>query len=229
LLEAYTRAEETGQQFMVQDIVPGESTSIFAYHGFWDHSGREVAWWTKQHLRGTELADGCYHVTVDAPEVAALSRRLLSAFNYIGCSHVELKLDPRDQVFRLMEINARTGLSTQQGVAAGVDLPWITYRYLTGRDPAEPGTITFRRGITYVNETTDVRAFLQYRKRGKLRFLPWLRSFLGATTKAHWAWNDPRPFVSLVGKLGISFLLSKLRGFKSNAVLARKRPKRAAA
>ncbi len=163
LLEAYAHVEETGQQFMVQDIVPGESTSFFAYHGFWDHSGREVAWWTKQHLRGIELSEGCYEVTVDAPEVAKLSRRLLAAFDYKGCSHVEFKWDPRDQTYRLMEINARTGLSSQQGVIAGVDLPWIIYRYLNGMSWEDSSVNTFKRGVTYVNEITDFKAFLEYR------------------------------------------------------------------
>jgi predicted ATP-grasp superfamily ATP-dependent carboligase len=225
LVEAYVRADETGQQFMVQELVPGESTSIFAYHGFWDHSGREVAWWTKQHLRGIRLADGSYHMTVDAPEVADLARQLLRAFSYKGCSHVEFKLDPRDQTFRLMEINARTGLSTQHGVAAGVDLPWIVYRYANGMSLKGQNGVKFKRGVTYVNEVLDFSAFLDYRRQGQLRLLPWLRSILGATTKAHWDRNDPCPFVAVVWNRGRRYLDRRVKSFTTPLLSKVKRAK----
>ena len=78
LIDEFGRVSASGQGFMVQELIPGDRSAIFAYHGFWDSEGKEKAWWTKQHLRGTPLGDGSFHVTVDVPEVAALARRLLS-------------------------------------------------------------------------------------------------------------------------------------------------------
>jgi predicted ATP-grasp superfamily ATP-dependent carboligase len=214
LLESFDRVLQTGQPFMIQEIIPGDRRALFAYHGFWDATGRELAWWTKQHVRGIPFRDGSYHVTVDAPEIADLSRRLLKAFNYKGCSHVEFKLDPRDNTYRLMEVNARAGLSSQQGVVAGVDLPWINYQYLTGSKLEPRTSANFIRGVTYVNEPFDIYAFLTLWKAGEMSLLPWLLSFLCAKAKAIWAWDDPWPFLVVARSLtrtGLRKAFSSLR------------------
>jgi D-aspartate ligase len=187
------------QGFLIQEVVPGPKSAIFAYHGFWDHEGNERAWWTKQHLRGSQFY-GSFHISVDAPEVASLSRRLLSAFAYRGFSHVEFKLDSRDHTYRLMEINARTGQSNQHGIAAGVDLPWLAYRYLTEGAESDVSCPPFRRGITYVHERQDLQCFLELRRKDSIRLLPWAMSVVKAPAKVFWAWDDPGPFFALAWK-----------------------------
>jgi predicted ATP-grasp superfamily ATP-dependent carboligase len=218
LLESFEQISQTGQRFMIQEIIPGDRQALFAYHGIWDANGREIAWWTKQHLRGIPFGDGSYHITVDAPEVADLSRRLLTSFDYKGCSHIEFKLDLRDGSYRLMEINARAGLSTQQGITAGVDLPWISYQYLTGGHFDRERSNSFIRGVTYVNEPFDVYSFLALWKVGDISFLTWLRSFVDARAKATWAWDDLGPFLAVVSDLavvGLRKAMGLLRGEKA--------------
>jgi predicted ATP-grasp superfamily ATP-dependent carboligase len=220
LLESFERISQTGQPFMIQEIVPGDRRALFAYHGIWDDNGREIAWWTKQHLRGIPFGDGSYHVTVEAPEIADLSRRLLAAFDYKGCSHVEFKLDPRDQTYRLIEINARTGLSTQQGISAGVDLPWIGYQYLTGGSSERLTSNAFARGVTYVNEPVDIYVFVSLWKVGHISFFCWLRSFLSARAKGVWAWDDPWPLFAVgwsMVKHGLRRAVGSLRSEKGKA------------
>jgi predicted ATP-grasp superfamily ATP-dependent carboligase len=205
LIEQFRRVSASGHAFMVQEFIPGPRQAIFAYHGFWDRDGREIAWWTKQHLRGTHT-EGSYHLTVEAPEVAALGRRFLTALKYKGFSHVEFKIDSRDGSYRLMEINARTGQSTQHGIAAGVDLPWLGYRHLTDAMGAETAPIAFKTGVTYVHEQTDLMTYLNMRKTGEIRFVPWLLSVLKADAKAIWASDDPVPFFMTAWKKARSLL-----------------------
>jgi len=102
--------------------------------------------------------DGSFQVTVDASDILELSRRLLRAFGLRGFAGVEFKRHPRDGAFRLIEINARTESGNQLAISAGVDLPWIGYRYLTGEGlPTEP--IRPSRQVKYVNEEWDVQSF----------------------------------------------------------------------
>jgi predicted ATP-grasp superfamily ATP-dependent carboligase len=202
LVDEFAKVVDSGQGFMIQEVIPGESTALVAYHGFWDADGQERAWWTKRHVRTRPFADGAYHVTVDAPAVACLSRKLLAAFNYRGFSHVEFKFDHRDNSFRLMEINARTGQSSQHGIAAGIDLPWIAYCYLTSNGAKQVAPDTFKRGVTFVNEEVDLRGFSGDWRTGKVRFIPWLSSIVKAEAKAHWAWDDPGPALAMALDLG---------------------------
>lgn len=113
--------------------------------------------------------DGSLQVTVDAPEVAELSRRLLRAFNYRGFVGVEFKFDARDHTFRVMETNPRTVSGNQLAISAGVDLPWIGYQYLTGSDLGIALAKPFQPGVKYVNQEWDVKAYFALRKTGPLR------------------------------------------------------------
>ena len=126
---------------MVQEIVPGDDTALFGYLAFFDEEGVEVAWLTKQKLRQhpAQFGDGSLQITVDAPEVAALSRRLLGAFDVRGFVGVEFKRDERSGTYYLIEINPRTVSGNQLAISAGVDFPWIGYRV---SDRIAPGHFT---------------------------------------------------------------------------------------
>ena len=179
LLAAYREHTGRGLRLMVQEIVPGGEDALFGYLGFWDAAGRERAWVTKRKLRQYPpgFGDGSYQVSATCDEVAELARDLLSALRYRGLVGVEFKRDPRDGVFRLMEINPRTVSGNQLAISAGVDFPWIVYRHLCGEVFEQP---RFRPGVHYLNEEWDIKAFLALRKQRKLGAGAWLRS-LGAT------------------------------------------------
>jgi predicted ATP-grasp superfamily ATP-dependent carboligase len=216
LRSAYERIIRMGVRVMIQEIIPGEDGDLFGYLAFWDGVEGERAWLTKRKLRQYPpgFGDGSLQETVEAPEVARLSRLLLQAFGYRGFVGVEFKRDPRDGGCRLMEINARTVSGNELAIRAGVDFPWIGYQYLTG-GTLEPAV--FRRGVRYVNEEWDVQAYLSLRQAGVLRLGDWLASLRGVEAQAFAAWDDPLPllvglwrFRSLLG----SRLASRLRGSK---------------
>ena len=130
LIAAFAACTASGVRFMVQQIVPGGDDAIFWYSGFWDEQGRERAWFTVQKLRQLPagFGDGCLQQTIDAPAVAADSRRLLTAFRYRGLVMVEFKCDPRDGAQLLMEINPRT----VSGISSASRREWISRGSRTG-------------------------------------------------------------------------------------------------
>jgi D-aspartate ligase len=195
LISEYARVSGGDTLFMVQEIIPGGDHAIFDYLAFWGAEGRELAWLTKRKLRQYPplYGDSSLHITVEAPEVAALSRSLLRTINYRGFVGVEFKFDARDHTYRLMEVNARTHSSNQLAISAGVDFPWIGYQYLAGFDPGSGTPSCFRPGVKGVNEEWDVQAYLTLRKSGSLTLGSWLRSLRGTKARAIGAWDDPLP------------------------------------
>jgi D-aspartate ligase len=197
LISRYAEMNSVETPLMVQEIVPGADSALFGYLALWDGEGHELAWVTKRKLRQfpAQYGDGSLQVTVEAPEVAELSRRLLQTFAYRGFVGVEFKLDARDHTHRLMEINPRAVSGNQLAISAGVDFPWIGYEHLTGIDlGTAPGTV-FRSDVKYVNEEWDVQAYLALRKSGAMRLGGWLGSLRDAEAKAVGAWDDPMPFL----------------------------------
>lgn len=208
LLSRYAALESRGLPLMVQEVVPGGDSALFGYLAFWDEAGRELAWVTKRKLRQfpAQYGDGSLQVTVDAPEVAELSRRLLRAFDYRGFVGVEFKRDARDDSYRLIEINARAVSGNQLAISAGADFAWIAYQSLTGVELDPRSERRFRVGVTYLNEEWDVQAYLAMRRTGALNLASWLRSLRGVEARALGAWDDPLPlvvgFLRLVRRLG---------------------------
>jgi predicted ATP-grasp superfamily ATP-dependent carboligase len=197
LVACFKRVATADARFMVQEFVPGDECALFGYNAFWDAEGREHSWMTKQKLRQFPLAigSGSYQVSVDAPEVAELSRRLLKAFDYRGLVNVEFKLDSRDGTYRLIEINPRSPSGNQLAVSSGVDFPNLVYRYLTRPDGRQPPAVGFRRGVKWVNEDLDLQAFLALRKRRELSSWRWLRQLAGVRSWAVATPRDPVPFL----------------------------------
>jgi len=65
-------------------------------------------------------------------EVVELGLRLLRALRFHGVSQVEFKRDPRDGLYRLMEVNPRLWQWHGLAAACGVDIPRIAYWDLLG-------------------------------------------------------------------------------------------------
>ena len=205
LRDGFVRAADLGIRMMVQEIVPGDDSALFGYWGFWDADGVERAWVTKRKLRQSppRFGDACCQITLDAPEVLDLSRRLLRAFEYRGFAGVEFKLDPRDGKYRLMEMNPRTEAGNQLAISAGVDFPWIGYQYLT-RTPEMPPVDfgqSFRRGVQYLNEEGDLKTFLSMRREGNMSAVRWLRSVASTRAWALGALDDPMPLLMMAGRI----------------------------
>jgi predicted ATP-grasp superfamily ATP-dependent carboligase len=208
LFASYHEHTGRGVRFMVQAIVPGGDDALFGYLGFWDAEPRERAWLTKQKLRQYPLGfgDGSAQRSVECDEVADLARDLLSVLGYRGLVGVEFKLDPRDGLFRLMEINPRTVSGNQLAISAGVDFPWIAYRSLCGEAFEEP---RFRPGVYYVNEEWDVKAFLALRRAGRLGAGEWIRSLAAAESFAVAARDDLRPLAAILTRLARAYLTGR--------------------
>ncbi len=203
LVEKFRRLASQDVSYMVQAIIPGDDSSLFGYLGLWGADGEERAWLTKRKLRQYPplFGDGSLQITVDAPEVVELSRRLLRAFDYRGFVGVEFKFDARDGRYRLMEINPRTVSGNQLAISAGVDFPALGYEHLTGvRLQPSPGGHG-RTGVKYLNEEWDVKAFLALHAAGQLEWRQWLRTVRRSEARAIGAWDDPWPLVVTVSRM----------------------------
>jgi predicted ATP-grasp superfamily ATP-dependent carboligase len=198
LIAGFEQCVARGHAVMVQDVIPGDDTMLFGYVGFWDADGQERSWHTKQKLRQypSGLGTASFQRSIDAPQVAQQSRRLLTAFGYRGLVGVEFKYDKRDGSYRLIEINPRAENDTQLAIDAGIDLPWIAYRHLSGQPSQSTNAPSaFQPGVHWIDEQLDIRAFLQLRRAHELTFPRWLLSLYDTRSHAWWSARDPLPLI----------------------------------
>lgn len=198
LRSTYARFAGVGP-LVLQEVVPGRNEDIAIAAGYCDVHGRPLATFTGRKLRQhprqfgvTRLAESRWH-----EEVEDLSLRFLRAVGYHGIYDLEFMLDPRDGRYKFIEINARQPLWGPLATAAGLNLPLIAYKDLTGRPPAVPRQ---RDGVRWSNMWQDgPDSFAEWR-RGELSLGEWLSPLAGVRADAWLSVRDPMPILRAFGR-----------------------------
>jgi len=114
---------------MVQDVIPGGGSQQYSYCAFF-RDGEAVGSMVARRRRQHPLQFGrasTFVETIDQPELVEVSERFLKAIDYYGLVELEYKLDPRDGMFRLLDVNARTWGYHSLGASAGVDFSYMLF------------------------------------------------------------------------------------------------------
>src|SRR5262249_7891373 len=124
---------------MVQELIPGDAAEMYTLGSYLDRDGAALGLFSGRKLRQTLGFMGTARVAeaLWVDEVVEQGLTLLRALGFHGLSQVELKRDPRDGRYKLIEVNPRLWQWHSLAAACGVDLPWIAYRDLIG-DPLRP-------------------------------------------------------------------------------------------
>jgi len=141
---AYSDAEP--YEPMVQELIPGGDDELYTLGSYLAEGGEALGLFCGRKLRQTPPGVGTCRVgeAVWVEEVVEQGLKLLRELDFHGLSQVELKRDPRDGAYKLMEVNPRLFQWHGLAAACGVDLPLIAYRDLTG-EQVEPVTANGRR------------------------------------------------------------------------------------
>lgn len=206
LVDAFERVAVYDARMVVQEVIPGEDDRLVYAPFYADRTSTPLGYFSarKHRVIPTGFGSASFVETFDDPELKQLVFRILSAVGYQGLGGLEFKQDPRDGAYKLIEFNTRFGMWDGLGIPCGVDLPLIAYRDALGL-PVER-QLEFRTGMKWVDWQRDVRAFLDYRRKGLLTFGQWRRSLKGPRMSATYSKGDWKPGVAytfgLVKKLG---------------------------
>jgi predicted ATP-grasp superfamily ATP-dependent carboligase len=198
LLRVYDKVRDCGT-LMLQDIIPGGDEELYSLGSYLDAQSRPLAQFTGHKLRQHPPRFGHVSMAVSlwVPELAEAGLRLLHELGYHGVSQVELKRDPRDGRYRLMEVNARHWMWHSLATACGVNLSLAAYRDAIGDPFVAPRQTD---GAKWVVSLTDARdAFARWRK-GDQKLMPWLRSYRGVKVDGLYSLRDPLPGALLTAR-----------------------------
>ncbi len=188
------------EEIMIQDFVPGDGTTQYAYCSFFkdgDSVGSLMACRRRQHP--LEFGRASTHVeTVNVPLIEEYSLRFLRAINYYGLVELEYKQDPRDGKFRLLDVNGRTWGYHTIGRPAGVDFPYLLFADQMD-EPVEAcrGEV----GIRWLRLLTDMPTGVISITKGKIDARAYLRSLRDYHEEAVFSNEDPMPGIAEVALL----------------------------
>jgi len=118
---------------LIQDYIP-DGGGTYGFSALFDESSNVRAAFVHKKLRMYPVQGGpsTLREGVDHPHIMELGLSLLKALNWVGIAMVEFKVDPRDGIPKLMEINPRFWGSLHLAIYSGVDFPYLILKMAKG-------------------------------------------------------------------------------------------------
>jgi len=199
---AYETSARAGVELMLQEFIPGGPGQDWFFHGYCDGSStcRPAFTGVKDRSYPAHAGLTCMGRSVPNARLAAEITGLLRRLGYQGILDLDLRYDPRDDQYKLLDFNPRIGAQFRIfRDVAGTDVATACYLDLTGRAVPESEQVNDRG---FVVENYDPIAALSYWRRGELKLRPWLASVRGADETAWFARDDLVPFGLMCLRMG---------------------------
>ena len=131
--------------FLVQEYIPhGDELGVYVLFNS-DSEPRAVT--VQRRIRSYPVSGGpsTLRESVKNPKLVETAFELLKILKWQGVAMVEFRVDPRDGIPKLMEINPRFWGSLQLSILTGVDFPYLLYKLVTEGD-IEP-VMDYKEGV----------------------------------------------------------------------------------
>jgi len=135
LMEQYLSVHQRFPYPLIQELIPIEGPGYGASF-LVDEGGKLRASFVHKRLREYPVTGGASTLreSVRRDDIRDMAQALLNALNWFGVVMVEFKVDPRDNIPKLMEVNPRFWGSLSLAVEAGVNFPYLLYRMSRGEN-----------------------------------------------------------------------------------------------
>jgi D-aspartate ligase len=183
-------------EIMIQEEIPGGTDLVYSFCSLFKN-GDLLGVWTGRKIREHPMGLGTatFAESIYVPEIIALGSKLLGAMNYYGISEIEFKKDPRDGIFKLIEMNARTWLWVSLAARAGVNFPYLLYNDMMGAGITS--IKSFKEGIKWMHIYTDLGIMIKEILGGNIMIKDYVTSLTsGKKEFAVFSISDPLPFVA---------------------------------
>lgn len=191
--------KRTHVDVMIQEIVSGPPTNHIFLDGYLDKDSNPKAFFARRRLRMWPLAFGnsSLCISVPASEFTSLKEmlfRYLKSIGYRGIFSAEFKMDPRNGIFKLLEINSRTSawFNTLSG-KCGNNLMLVAYLDAIGKDTQY--SEDYEAGVKWIYFKDDFRSSVKMIMNGDLSVQQWISSLSGKKDYLLFASDDTGPFV----------------------------------
>jgi predicted ATP-grasp superfamily ATP-dependent carboligase len=135
LMEQYLSVHQRFPYPLVQELIPHGAPG-YGVSFLLDEKGEVRASFVHKRLREYPVSGGASTLreSVRRDDIREMALTLLKAVDWFGVAMVEFKLDPRDGIPKLMEINPRFWGSLSLAIEAGVNFPYLLYRMSRGEN-----------------------------------------------------------------------------------------------
>lgn len=201
--EKLAKCLAAGFDMLLQEYIPGPPDSHYFIDGFVDRDGVVRARFARRRLRmhPADFGNSTSMISIPLSEVGQAADTLdalFEAIRYRGIFNAEFKRDPRDGVFKLVEVNARPWWYIEFAARCGVNVGEMAVADALGQPV--PTVTAYKVGRRCVFPYYDIRAARRERAAGHLTMAQWIRSWVGAYQPV-FRWSDPLPAMGEIADL----------------------------
>jgi len=185
-------------EVIVQSIIPGPVTNLFEVCTYMDKRSNPLCVFIKRKLRQYpgNMGLGSLMESIRDDGLANVALKLFASIAYHGIGEIEFKKDPRDNQFKMIEINSRLSLQNDLAAYCGINLPLIQYRDLNGDIVKFKGDYLEHEKWLWAEADFEAYKYLYMNK--EITFFTWLKSLTETKSFALFAADDLKPFLKKV-------------------------------
>ncbi len=207
LLSKFDLCLESGYKVMVQEIIPGPDSNLYECMVYVNSEGHINTTFLFRKVRQNPPQFGVARVAISQdriPQIEDFTERILKEADFRGIATAEFKKDPRDNQFKLLEINVRAFRPNWLATYCGINFPWITYMDLVEKEQIK--VTNYKKGVYWIELYQDVLNSVFRRNREDLRFRDYIKPYLSKNkTFAILSTDDFMPFLRQIGILPIKY------------------------
>jgi D-aspartate ligase len=208
---AADKLRDRNMEVVIQEIIPGRE--LYAFFTYFNKSSEPLAicGWDKIRQYPLDFGFGTFCKSNWRPAAAHDSLQLLQTLRYHGFAEVEVKRDPGDGEYKIIEINPRTSLQNTLAVACGADIAYAAYLDAGGQ-AAKP-SLSFRNNVLWADDFFDTVSFLQHLARRDIGIRELIDSLNPGKVRSVAACDDPLPLAfraSTLSHRALRLILSRL-------------------
>ena len=203
---------------VAEQWIPGGDNHLFFCFAYFDRESKPIAWVTGQKLRQWRPHYGTTSLctTVRNDYVLDETIRIFTELGYVGFGSIEYKYHQEEDTYYIME--PTVGRYDQQITlteAAGVNLPLVDFKYLSG---CVVQSQIQKNEIWWIHELSDLASRFHRRQTVKNSFTRYLAA---ADTHVLFAWNDPLPLLTTCA-FKILRILNRIKFASARSIRMRK-------
>jgi predicted ATP-grasp superfamily ATP-dependent carboligase len=195
LINFYKKALSKKHEVIIQEIIPGNVKNMHGLNAYYDKTFSPNGVFMYRRIREWPhgMGNGCFIESVKIPELEKIINPLIKNIKYYGIIDAELRKDPRDNEFKLIEINSRCWMQCSLPARCGINIPHFAYLDAIGKNLEKPKEILENVKWLYMRE--DICSSIKSILKKDLSFLEWIRSYKGEKEYSIFAKDDIIPLL----------------------------------
>ncbi|MGH9645131.1 MAG: ATP-grasp domain-containing protein [Terriglobales bacterium] len=203
ILPLYQRVVQAHGGALISEFIPGPTENLRAVQLLFDSASRLIAYFVLRKLRIWPPGVGVTVAAVSTHETALVSSLvpLLKQLQWQGPVDAEFKIDSRDGLAKILEINPRFSGAVHFPIACGVNMPMLYCRAALGEHLAEAHQPCYPAGMHYLDGGRWLAGLLsELRTPGSSRWAVlrrgWQEELRGPRVRSVHTPSDPGPLLA---------------------------------